>query len=233
MKNRNILNYCEPEEVKEAMQRPEAKLMQCFSKIEYSTRLVLVRPVVIKVSFCVCCRNFNFGRKNRQRTQMHSLSVTIRRFLANWILRMISFEVFAEKHAFISQSFSSTSISICLTVLLFQEKSYMGNSQQSILYTSRMLEQLGSLQQAVRSTFMVVRDISLRDTIDPESANTEASESKVMRFLKSTYLGSEGVCLVRFAKMTYMDLADVMSDKGLEAFVLQIWHVCSSHFSAD
>jgi hypothetical protein len=226
IKNRNILNYCEPELVKEAMQRPEAMLLKCFSKIEYSMSQRLNNTNEAgsgqtrgNQSFVLrLLRKLQFWKKN---STAHPDTLSLGRdssFSSELDPPEDFIRSFAEKHAFISQSFSSNSISIWLTVLLFQEKLYMGDSQQSILYTSRMLEQLGSLQQAVRSTFMVVRDISLRDTIDPESANTEASESKLMRFLKSAYLGSEGVCLVRFAKMTYMDLADVMADKGLEAF---------------
>jgi len=50
------------------------------------------------------------------------------------------------------------------------------------------------------------------------STGTETSESKALHFPKNMYLGSEGVCLVRFAKMTYTDQAEVMADKGLEVF---------------
>ncbi len=223
IKNRSILD-CDSEEVKKAMQRPETKLMQCFSKIEnsLSQRLTNTREAgsgqtsgnqsfVLKL-----LRKLQFWKK-KSTMQPHPLCLGSL-FSSELDPPEDFIRIFAEKHAFISRSFSSTSISIWLTILLFQEKSDLCSSQQSILYMSRILEQLGSLQQAVRSTFMVVHDISHRDSIDLESNNTESSESNALRFLKSTYLGSEGVCLVRFAKMTSMDLADVMADKGLEAF---------------
>jgi len=226
VKNRNILD-CEPAVLKEALLSPEAKLMRCFSKIEDSMSRGLFRT-----------RNNAVADSGQQSGGQSSIMRLLRKLafwktdsglrpaaLASRVLPSSEFEPpvdfirnFADKHLFIIRSFSPASISIWLTILLFNEKCDMGDSQEATFYLSRMVEQLGSMQQAMRSTFTVVQDILRKDNADTESTHTAASESTVVRFIKSVYLGSEGICLVRFAKMPYLELADVMEHKGLQAF---------------
>ncbi len=234
MKNGGILHckkICNPEDVKYVLKRPEARILKCFGKIEQHVMQKIEANDEADSGWSISrlWRKIAFWRKG----------TTERPYENHGRLNEVSaysdldpphdfVRVFKEQHSFITRSFSSTAISIWLTVMLFQDRWKLEQSQPSMLYMKRLQEQLGSLTQSVQSTFMLVHDIAHKEASNVDS-NSEDTQSKWTQIVQSKYLGTELACLLRFSAMSYHDLADLMHDKGFEDLSRQYARDSSSH----
>jgi hypothetical protein len=212
---------CDSASIARALQSPEAQLMQCFSKIEQK----LSQKTMHEKSFGNTggnCANSSFIMRLLQKLMFWKQVLETPQSHRLDTLSSGEYDPphefiydFRQKHSFVCQSFSSTSISIWLTILLFQEEADRSQSQDQSLYMSRMVKQLGPLKQAVLSTFMVVQDVSHRDAT---GSNDHVSRSNLAHFLNKMYLNTQGVCLLRFANMSFLDHSEIFADKGFEDF---------------
>jgi hypothetical protein len=231
MENSGIL-HCNPEDVKYVLKCPEARILKCFGKIEQR----MLQKIAIDDdddsgwSISQLWRKIAFWRKG---AAVHPYTNHLGR--QNEVSAYSDLDppdefvrIFKEQHSFITQSFSSSAISIWLTVMLFQERWTLEQTQQSMLYMRRLQEQLGSLTQSVQSTFLLVHDILHKEARYVDS-NSEDKQSKWTQIIQSMHLGSEGTCLLRFSSMSYQDLADLMPGKGFEDFSRHSMHVFPVH----
>ena len=91
----------------------------------------------------------------------------------------------------------------------------MGDSQAAKTYLQLLRREFLPMKSAVQCVFSVVQDITEAEQ------QAQRDQSWIVRSLKSTLLGHEGACLLRFLTLSNRETGELFADKGFEDFSVQ------------
>jgi hypothetical protein len=202
--------------VREALEHPEARLLQRLSKIlHYHKNSTTYKNgtdnrdgFVSKLARL--CRGFIRWKQIRHPQQKSKLSsITM---LTELDPPAAFMEAFSEKFDFVSDALPDESIRVLLTILIFDREDDMGDFQAAKTYLQLMRREFLPMKSAVQSVFSVVEDITQAEE------KAQRNQSWIMRSLKSTLLGHEGAC---FLALSNRESGELFADKGFEDFSMQ------------
>lgn len=212
---------CRPATISEAIQSPEAKLLQCLNKIEQG--LSLRRPMypnkMIAKKSGMFSRCMSLLRRNRISpdavvssdsdvdAQMGETDPP-RDFL-DWISKF---------NSFVEESFSPRAISIFLSLVLLEGQNGDLQSLQAQRYFSRICNHIIPAKKTIIAVHHCLRHL---EEIDSNSKETEASTWKIQRArLIGSLMGGHMLCLTRFHKLTDDAIDKMLIDcnfRGIES----------------
>ncbi len=225
---------CLPSVVREAMQYPEAQLLQRLSKIENHMHLTL-KPQQAESAAELqwafpngahrntdrCASSFRFLQKlafwknnSIENKPQDSFDIAISTDLDPPIDFM---ESFAEKHEFVTSSFSAECIAILLTIMVFDDGQEMGSSLEARAYLRKMLGEVSPLKRCIRRVHALVEELVATDKMTvPDDRIIPQGKQKVVQLFKDAFLGSEGACLTQFATQNLHDVANRFAEIEME-----------------
>jgi hypothetical protein len=219
IKRRNIAE-CQPMIVREALEHPEARLLQRLSKVLHYHKNSKIhkngtgeRGDGWFSKLTRLCKRFICWKQIQHPDQKTNSS---RAAMLTELEPPADFmEKFSEKIEFVSDALPDESICVLLTLLIFDREDDMGDSRAAKTYLQLMRREFEPMKSAVQCVFSVVSEIKEAEQ------QAQRGQSWIVRSLKSTLLGREGECILRFLQLSNRELGELFADKGFEDFSKQ------------